>query len=41
MDDVILKKLKQKIQDAVSNKDEIKQLTQLLSDMLMIQSHLL
>jgi hypothetical protein len=32
MDEVLLKKIKQKIQDTVSNKDEVKQLIELLSD---------
>jgi hypothetical protein len=32
MDEILLKKIKQKIQDTVSNKDEVKQLIQLLSD---------
>ncbi len=31
MDEIILKKIEQKIQDTLSNKDEIKQLIQLLS----------
>ncbi len=31
MDELLLKKIEQKIQDTVSNKDEIKQLIQLLS----------
>ena len=32
MDEILLKKIKQKIQDTVSNKDEVKQLIELLSD---------
>ncbi len=32
MDETILKKIEQKIQDTISNKDEIKQLIQLLSN---------
>ncbi len=32
MDEILLKKMKQKIQETISNKDEIKQLVQLLSD---------
>jgi hypothetical protein len=32
MDEILLKKIKQKIQDTVSNKDEVKQLVKLLSD---------
>ena len=32
MDETLLKKIEQKIQDSISNKDEIKQLIQLLSD---------
>ncbi len=32
MDEILLKKMEQKIQDAVSNKDEIKQLIHLFSD---------
>ena len=32
MDEILLKKMEQKIQDAVSNKDEIKQLLQLFSN---------
>jgi len=32
MDEIILKKLEQKIQDAISNKDEIRQLIQSLSN---------
>ena len=32
MDEILLKKIKQKIQDTVSNKDEVKQLVELLSD---------
>ena len=32
MDDILLKKMEQKIQDAISNKDEIKQLLQLFSN---------
>ncbi|QMU54508.1 MAG: hypothetical protein GKS07_06185 [Nitrosopumilus sp.] len=32
MDEILLKKIKQKIQDTISNKDEVKQLIQLLSD---------
>ncbi len=31
MDEILLKKIEQKIQDTLSNKDEIKQLIQLLS----------
>ena len=31
MDEILLKKIEQKIQDSISNKDEIKQLIQLLS----------
>ena len=31
MDEILLKKIEQKIQDTISNKDEIKQLVQLLS----------
>ena len=31
MDEIILKKIEQKIQDTISNKDEIKQLVKLLS----------
>ena len=31
MDETLLKKIEQKIQDSISNKDEIKQLIQLLS----------
>ncbi len=31
MDETLLKKMEQKIQDSISNKDEIKQLIQLLS----------
>ena len=31
MDEILLKKIEQKIQDSMSNKDEIKQLIQLLS----------
>ena len=32
MDEILLKKIEQKIQDTLSNKDEIKQLIQLLSN---------
>jgi len=32
MDKILLKKIEQKIQDVISNKDEIKQLIQLLSN---------
>ncbi len=32
MDEILLKKIEQKIQDALSNKDEIKQLIKLLSN---------
>ena len=32
MDEILLKKIEQKIQDTISNKDEIKQLIQLLSN---------
>ena len=32
MDETLLKKIEQKIQDSISNKDEIKQLIQSLSD---------
>ena len=32
MDEILLKKMEQKIQDAISNKDEIKQLLQLFSN---------
>ncbi len=32
MDEILLKKMEQKIQDAISNKDEIKQLIQFLSN---------
>jgi len=32
MDEILLKKIEQKIQDVISNKDEIKQLIQLLSN---------
>ena len=32
MDEILLKKIEQKIQETISNKDEIKQLVQLLSD---------
>jgi hypothetical protein len=32
MDKILLKKMEQKIQDAISNKDEIKQLIQFLSN---------
>ena len=32
MDKILLKKIEQKIQETISNKDEIKQLVQLLSD---------
>jgi hypothetical protein len=32
MDETLLKKIEQKIQDSISNKDEIKELTQSLSD---------
>lgn len=32
MDEILLKKMEQKIQDTLSNKDEIKQLIQLLSN---------
>ena len=32
MDEIILEKIKQKIQDTVSNNDEVKQLIELLSD---------
>jgi hypothetical protein len=32
MDKILLKKMEQKIQDAISNKDEIKQLLQLFSN---------
>ncbi len=32
MDETLLKKIEQKIQDSISNKDEIKQLIQLLSN---------
>ena len=32
MDEILLKKIEQKIQDTISNKDEIKQLVQLLSN---------
>lgn len=32
MDKIILKKIEQKIQDTISNKDEIKELIQLLSE---------
>ena len=32
MDEILLKKIKQKIQDTVSNKDDVKQLVELLSD---------
>jgi len=32
MDEIILKKIEQKIQDTISNKDDIKQLIQLLSN---------
>ena len=32
MDKILLKKIEQKIQDSISNKDEIKQLIQLLSN---------
>ena len=32
MDEILLKKIEQKIQDTVSNKDEVKQLIELLSD---------
>ncbi|NNM35916.1 MAG: hypothetical protein HKO48_02230 [Nitrosopumilus sp.] len=31
MDEILLKKMEQKIQDSISNKDEIKQLIELLS----------
>ncbi len=33
MDEILLKKIEQKIQDTISNKDEIKQLIQLLSNL--------
>ena len=32
MDEILLKKIEQKIQETISNKDEIKQLVKLLSD---------
>jgi len=32
MDEILIKKMEQKIQDAISNKDEIKQLLQLFSN---------
>lgn len=32
MDEILLKKIEQKIQDTVSNKDDVKQLIQLLSN---------
>jgi len=32
MDEILLRKIEQKIQDTISNKDEIKQLIQLLSN---------
>jgi len=32
MDEILLKKMEQKIQETISNKDEIKQLTQFLSN---------
>ncbi len=32
MDEILLKKIEQKIQDTISNKDEIRQLIQLLSN---------
>ena len=32
MDEILLKKIEQKIQDTISNKDEVKQLIQLLSN---------
>ncbi len=32
MDEILLKKIEQKIQETISNKDEIKQLVQLLSN---------
>ncbi len=32
MDEILLKKMEQKIQETISNKDEIKQLVQLLSN---------
>lgn len=32
MDEILLKKIEQKIQDTISNKDDIKQLIQLLSN---------
>ena len=32
MDEILLKKIEQKIHDVVSNKDEIKKLSQILSD---------
>ena len=32
MDEILLKKIEQKIQDTISNKDEIKQMIQLLSN---------
>ena len=32
MDEILLKKIEQKIQETISNKDEIKQLLQLLSN---------
>ena len=32
MDEILLKKIEQKIQDTISNKDEIKQLIKLLSN---------
>ena len=33
MDEILLRKMEQKIQDVISNKDEIKQLIQLLSNL--------